>query len=206
MLCEFIPPCSRKRRTEPDPTGRGQRANMPTDDSKLIRDCLRGRQNAWNELVDRYSRLIYSIPLRVGLSTADADDVVQVVWGIVLRRLDTLRDVERLSAWLIRTTYREAWRRGRQTRKHATLDERLTAAETPQDDELERLESQHLVRRALESLGEPCRSLLTMLFLDRDERSYEQIAAELGMKIGSIGPTRARCFKHMERTLSRLGL
>lgn len=179
---------------------------MLSDDAKLIRDCLRGRQSAWNELVDRYSRLVYSIPLRVGLSAADADDVVQVVWGIVLRRLKTLRDVERLSAWLIRTTYREAWRRGRQTRKHATFDETEMAAETPQDDELERLESQHLVHRALEALDERCRALLTMLFLDTNEKSYEQIAAELGMKIGSIGPTRARCFKRMEQILSRLGM
>ena len=179
---------------------------MLSDDSKLIRDCLRGRQSAWNELVDRYTRLVYSIPLRVGLSAADADDVVQVVWGIVLRRLETLRDVERLSAWLIRTTYREAWRHGRRMRKHAPLDETLAAAEIPQNDELERVESQHLVRRALDALDEKCRALLTMLFLDANERSYEQIATELGMKIGSIGPTRARCFKRMEKILSRFGM
>jgi RNA polymerase sigma factor (sigma-70 family) len=177
-----------------------------TDDAKLIRDCLTGRQSAWDELIERYSRLVYSIPLRVGLSAADADDVAQIVWGIVLRRLETLRDVERLSAWLIRTTYREAWRRGRQTRKHATLDESLTVPEAPEDAEVERVESQHLVRRALEALDQRCRSLLTMLFLDKNERSYEEIADELGMKIGSIGPTRARCFKRMEQVLSRLGM
>jgi DNA-directed RNA polymerase specialized sigma24 family protein len=45
-----------------------------------------------------------------------------------------------------------------------------------------------------------------MLFLDKNERSYEEIADELGMKIGSIGPTRARCFKRMEQVLSRLGM
>jgi DNA-directed RNA polymerase specialized sigma24 family protein len=71
---------------------------------------------------------------------------------------------------------------------------------------VERVESQHLVRRALEALDQRCRSLLTMLFLDKNERSYEEIADELGMKIGSIGPTRARCFKRMEQVLSRLGM
>ena len=179
---------------------------MQTEDAKLIRNCLAGRQSAWNQLVDRYSRLVYSIPIRVGFSSADADDIVQIVWGIVLRRLETLRDVERLPAWLIRTTYREAWRRGRQNRKHATLDETHIPAETPQDDDLERLESQHLVRRALEALDERCRALLSLLFLDTKESSYEQIAAQLGMRIGSIGPTRARCFKRMERILAELGM
>ena len=67
-------------------------AKVQHDDSRLIQDCLKGRQAAWDELVERYSRLIYSIPLRVGLSHSDADDVVQIVWGIVLRRLETLRE------------------------------------------------------------------------------------------------------------------
>ena len=157
-------------------------------------------------MIERYSRLIYSIPLRVGLSTADADDVVQVVWGIVLRKLDTLREVDRLSAWLIRTTYRESWRRGRLSRKHVGLDESTVDASGPDEDEVSRLERQHLVRQSLDQLDERCRKLLRALFFDSESKSYEQIAADLGMKIGSIGPTRARCFKGLEKILVKAGL
>ena len=179
---------------------------MQRDDSKLIADCLKGRPRAWDELIERYSRLIYSIPLRVGLSTADADDVVQVVWGIVLRKLDTLREVDRLSAWLIRTTYRESWRRGRLSRKHVGLDESTVDASGPDEDEVSRLERQHVVRQSLDQLDERCRKLLRALFFDSESKSYEQIAADLGMKIGSIGPTRARCFKGLEKILVKAGL
>jgi RNA polymerase sigma factor (sigma-70 family) len=142
----------------------------------------------------------------VGLSHSDADDVVQIVWGIVLRRLETLREVDRLSGWLIRTTYRESWRRGRQTRKHVSLDETQVDPPTPDEDEVVTLERRQLVRQALEQLTERCRKLLTALFFDRESKSYDEIAADLGMKIGSIGPTRARCFKRLEKILCKSGL
>ncbi len=177
---------------------------MPSEDARLVQDCLNGKQRAWDELVERYGRLVYSIPLRIGLSATDADDVTQVVWTIVLQRLESLREVDRFSAWLIRTTYHEAWRRGRQTRKHAALDETAANPTAPADDELERVEKQHLVRRALEELDDRCRELLTLLFLGAEKKSYAEIASELGMKAGSIGPTRARCFKRMEQILRGL--
>lgn len=179
---------------------------MQRDDSRLIQDCLKGRQAAWDELVERYSRLIYSIPLRMGLSHTDADDVVQVVWGIVLRRLETLREVDRLSAWLIRTTHRESWRRGRQTRKHVSLDEAHADRATPDEDEVVVLERQQLVRQALEQLDERCRKLLMALFFDRESKGYDEIASDLGIKVGSIGPTRARCFKRLEKILGKYGI
>jgi RNA polymerase sigma factor (sigma-70 family) len=190
--------------TPPDTAQTG--AEVQHDDSKLIADCLKGRPRAWDELIERYSRLIYSIPLRAGLSTADADDVVQIVWGIVLRKLDTLREVDRLSAWLIRTTYRESWRRGRLSRRHAGVDEAAADPSAPDEDEVSRWERQHIVRQSLDQLDERCRKLLRALFFDGQSKSYEQIAADLGMKIGSIGPTRARCFKNLEKILTKAGL
>ena len=35
---------------------------------------------------------------------------------------------------------------------------------------------------------------------------YESLAAELGMRVGSIGPTRARCFDRLRAELDRLGI
>ena len=176
-------------------------------DAQLIAACLRGEPRAWDALVERYRRLVYSIPRRLGLSETDADDVFQIVWGIVLRRLETLKDVERLAGWLSQTTYRESWRLGKRRRQQATaeLDDRQPDDESPSDDDILKWERQHLVHTALGRLDDPCRRLLEALFLSPDDPDYQTIADRLGMKIGSIGPTRARCFKKLEGLLRQLG-
>lgn len=61
-------------------------------DAALVRACLAGRPEAWRELIDRYGRLVHSIPRRYGWSEADADDVFQIVFAILYRKLDTIRD------------------------------------------------------------------------------------------------------------------
>jgi len=174
-------------------------------DPKLIEACLAGQQQAWNEVVDRYGRLVYSIPKRYGLSDADADDVFQSVFTILYRKLDSLQDKTRLSAWLITTTHRECWRIGKKSDGAATLNEQIVNVSSPTDSQLETWERQHLIREAVQQLGGSCRDLLAALFFDSTEPSYEQIAERLNIKVGSIGPTRARCFKKLERLLIEMG-
>ena len=77
------------------------------NDAALVHACLAGDQRAWDELVERYGRLVYGIPRRMGFSAADADDVFQNVFAILLRYLSDLRDYTRLAAWLVTTTRRE---------------------------------------------------------------------------------------------------
>ncbi|MCH8314606.1 MAG: sigma-70 family RNA polymerase sigma factor, partial [Planctomycetes bacterium] len=67
-------------------------------------------------------------------------------------------------------------------------------------------ERQQIVREALDRLGGRCQQLLTALFLAPGTLNYEAIADQLGMKVGSIGPTRARCFEKMEKILREMGL
>jgi len=181
-------------------------SSQPQSDAELVQACLRGEAAAWDLLVERFGRLIYSIPRKLGFSDTDADDVFQTVFGIAYRRLESLRDETRLSAWLIRTTYRECWRLKRGARTLQTVDENVAASGEAAEDEILRLERQQRVREALEQVDARCRELLSALFLEAKEPSYDEIAARLGMPVGSIGPTRARCFKKMESTLRRLGL
>lgn len=178
---------------------------MPRNDRELTRACLDGDPRAWDEFVERYGRLIYSIPRRLGLCEMDSEDVLQTVLSIALRRLETLRDVERLSAWLIRTTYRESWRYAKRTRKHAELDENVADDQAPSPEQCEVWERQHLVHQALARLDERCSRLLKAVFFETNT-NYEQIAEELGLRVGSIGPTRARCLKKLEGLLTDLGL
>jgi RNA polymerase sigma factor (sigma-70 family) len=174
-------------------------------DSELIERCLRGEQAAWDELVDRYGRLVYSVPRRYGLSEADAADVMQNVFVTAFRKLEMLKDHDRLSSWLITTSHRESWRVGKRSSQADHLDEHVTDLGTPGDERIDAWERQHLVRAGLARLDARCRDLLTALFLEPSESSYEQIARRLEMRIGSIGPTRARCFKKLEAILADLG-
>jgi RNA polymerase sigma factor (sigma-70 family) len=174
-------------------------------DPQLIHAACSGDQGAWDELVERYSRLIYSIPRRYGLSEADSDDVFQAVMATVFTKLETLRDQTRLSAWLITTTHRESWRVGKKSGKYAQLDAVMPDVGSPGEQDLERWEQQHMVREGLRRLGGRCEELLSALFLEPGEPSYEAIAQRMNMSLGSIGPTRARCFKKLEAILLTLG-
>lgn len=181
--------------------------NQPIrNDPTLIQACLDGKQEAWNALVERYERLVYSVALKARLSPSDSDDVFQSVFISLYRNLSQLKDQQRLSAWLITTTHRESWRVARR-RQRTLSSEEAEALEpvTVSPDELEAQERQQLVREGLRELGGPCEALLGALFLGADEPVYDEVAKQLGIPVGSIGPTRARCLKKLEQILSRKG-
>lgn len=175
------------------------------DDPALIDACLRGDRAAWDELVRRYARLVWSVGRRNGLSASDADDVHQVVFATLVRRLHELRDRGRLSSWLITTTSRECWRLRNRDRNRpgggAVEDDRIAAPSSDRDEE-----EMQLVRGAMDRLDARCRDLLTALFTAQGEPHYPEIAERLGMPIGSIGPTRARCLAKLESLLRAAGL
>ncbi len=175
-------------------------------DPDLVRACLDGNELAWKELVERYSRLVYSIPLHYRLSAADADDVFQNVFLIVHRRLRTLKDHGLLAPWLITVTHREAQRLCKRSHSETELDDAMSDGADPPQDLVERWERQHLVRQALAQMEPRCREILTALFLDSDPTSYENLAARLGVTVGSIGPTRARCFRKLQAILHAMGV
>ena len=182
------------------------------EDHTLVAACLAGDAGAWETLVARYQRLVYSIPMKARLSADDAADIFQSVWLKLYEKLASLRDHEKLSSWLITTTTREVWRvaaRNRRDSAPASADdddqsnalEQIAATAPLADAEREMLEQQQLVREALESLPERCRNLLTMLFYEKDELSYAEIARRMAMPVPSVGPTRARCLEKMKKLL-----
>ena len=177
------------------------------NDSDLVTSCLNGNEAAWKELVTRYARLVYSIPLRMGLSKDDADDVFQIVFGIVYRELHNLRNKTLLAAWMIRITHRESIRLNkRQSFSSAISDELTSSADGLAPETLETWERQHLVRQAISQLDGQGQKLLTALFLEPSAPSYKQIAQSLGIPEGSIGPLRARYFKKLESILVAMGV
>ncbi|MFM9108937.1 MAG: RNA polymerase sigma factor [Chloroflexota bacterium] len=193
--------------TEPDgPERKNGAAGGDGTDAALLRACRDGNQGAWNSLVERYGRMVYSIPRRLGLSPEDADDVFQTVFSTLLKRLDQIEDPGSLPYWLMTTTRRESWRVGKQHGRFTDLDESVLDESEPVGSAVEQYERDLTVRAAMERLDPRCRQLLTALFLDSSEQSYQAIAAEFGMPVGSIGPTRARCLRKVQGILKDLGL
>ena len=175
-------------------------------DPRLIQACLAGDEAAWSELVEKYQRLVLSVARKCGLSDTDADDVFQIVFTILYRRLEALTDQTRLSSWLITTTYRESWRFRKGGEAQTLPDEAVEDTGTPPEDLVAQAEREGLVREAMTQIDERCRELLIALFLSAGTPSYDEIATRFGMPIGSIGPTRARCFKKLEAILVALGI
>ena len=183
------------------------------DDRALVEACVAGDTEAWETLIHRYQRLIYSIPIRAGFSPVDAADIFQSVCLKLFQKLSTLRKQEKISSWLMTTTTRECWhvveKRRRETQPSIYDDDyetdivnKLTAAEPLADQQRIVFERQQTVREAVYALSERCRSLITLLFYSKEEPSYADIARRLKLPLNSIGPTRARCLQQLKRILA----
>jgi RNA polymerase sigma factor (sigma-70 family) len=183
-----------------------------SEDRAIVAACLKGDASAWEALILRYQRLIYSISLKTRLSQDDAADIFQSVCLKLYEKLASLRDQGKLSSWIITTTTRECWRLSNRHRKEMSGGE-LSAEEA--DDKLQKLvadaplieeqkimlEQQQAVRQAVTALPERCKDLVTMLFYKKDDLSYTEIARQMDMPVASIGPTRARCLEKLRKLL-----
>jgi RNA polymerase sigma factor (sigma-70 family) len=183
-------------------------------DPALVERCLAGDEGAWEALVRRYANLVYAIAGRAGLSGDEAADVFQAVFVIVWRSLDLLAEPQAIPGWLATIARRETWRVARGRARRARSEERMasdpSAGILPSrparaDEELESVERAALVQHAVAALDERCRELLTILFWETPNPSYEDVAARLGMPLGSLGPTRGRCLEKLRGRLSELG-
>lgn len=194
------PAWSQRRTAPPHQLGPGNDpVSVDLTDRALFRACRSGDAQAWNVLVERYQRLVFSVALRNGLEREDAADVTQEVFVALLHSLRSLKDDTALAAWLMTVARRTAWRLVERDRRS-----RLTTVDptTELQDPLEDWTSLATLHDAVAQLGEPCRTLIHQLYLDADEPSYVEIAARMGRSVGGIGPLRGRC---LERLRSMIG-
>jgi RNA polymerase sigma factor (sigma-70 family) len=175
-------------------------------DRDLILDCRNGDLGAWQRLLERYERLVFSVPRRYGLSREDAADITQLTFTILFQSIDTLSEDSTLGAWLTTVARRHTWRRlNRKHREEAGWSDRsnqniLMSMNTGTGD-IERWELTEWLDHGLSLLGKPCQDLLSALYLDPKQPSYAEVAARLGMAVGSVGPTRIRCLKRLRQVL-----
>lgn len=180
---------------------------MPETDLDLLNACRRGDVRAWERLVRKYERLVYSIALNHGLTADDAADITQLTFTILLESLDSLRDDSNLASWLGTVARRHTWRllkRAGREDTHAEEDvaEAAWLMNRPGDDPIRRWELAEWLDGGLSQIDERCRRLLIALYFDPEEPAYTEISERLGMAVGSIGPTRARCLQRLRDVLA----
>jgi RNA polymerase sigma factor (sigma-70 family) len=177
---------------------------MHDDLTALVTHAENGDKQAWDELVERYAPLIWSICRRYRLCQADADDVGQSIWLRLVSQLASLRNPAALPGWLATTTQRECARVLRAARKQEALGHWMDAADMPDkvtgvaESELLRAERHAALREAFTHLPSDSRQLIAMLIHDPPV-PYAEISAKLGIPVGSIGPTRGRCLEKLRR-------
>jgi len=167
----------------------------------LLARVRNGDAQAWTELTDRYTNLLWSVARSLRMSDSDAADAVQTAWLRLVENLDTIRDPDRLGSWLATIVRRECYdirRRAARMRPGEPdgPDGFDGPAETddPLDHALLRDERDAALWRAFGGLRPACRRLLRVLVAD-PAPSYHEVAAALDIAVGSIGPTRQRCLK-----------
>ena len=172
---------------------------------RLLELAAGGDRAAWEQLVDRYIGLIWSITRDYRLSESDAADVTQTTWLRLLEHVERIEAPERLASWLATTARRECARvvAGR-VRVVLAFDEagleQVGAVQPELDAPLLAEERARDVRAAVEALPPRWRELLELLMADPPV-SYAEIAQRLGVPVGSIGPTRGRCLRRLRELL-----
>jgi RNA polymerase sigma factor (sigma-70 family) len=171
----------------------------------LVSRASAGDQMAWDEIVERYAPLVWSICMRYRLERHDIDDVNQSVWLLLVEKIGGLREPAALPGWLATTTQRECLRVLRAARRHDHAELPAVDQLPPDpdavmiDQEILAAERDAAVRAAFAELPRSCRDLLALMISD-PPCHYADISSRLGIAVGSIGPTRSRCLARLRQS------
>jgi len=186
----------------------------PEEAARLARAAADGDPAAWKALVERFSGLVWSVTRGYRLGSADAADVFQTAWLRLAEHLGRIEHPERIGAWLATTARHEALRIARSTARLVPVDDVTLLAfgqadeNSPEqavlDTEQAVLDTERaaMLWRAFAELSARCQQLLRVL-IATPPPNYAEVAAALGMPVGSIGPTRARCLQQLRNVLVR---
>jgi len=178
-------------------------------DTGLVKECIAGNEEAWSALIDKYEALIYSIPIKYRMPPQEAADVFQAVCMELLAWLPDIREPKALPAWLMQVTHHQCHRWKRQQQRVISSDSETGIPEPeipPMAESLVRqTQEEQILREAISNLAPQCQKLVAALFFESPARPYAEIAAELGLALGSIGFTRQKCIERLRRSLQKMG-
>jgi RNA polymerase sigma factor (sigma-70 family) len=164
-------------------------------DRELVARCRAGDEDAWRELVERFSRYVYAICVQAfRLPDADAEDIFQEVFARAYQHLDKLRDDAAVRPWLAQLTRRLCIDRLRAaSRERPAADEELVTADA--EETLALLDEALTVHEALAATPEHCREILDRFFAQ--DESYKTIGEALDLPPGTIASRISRCLSRL---------
>jgi RNA polymerase sigma factor (sigma-70 family) len=180
-------------------------------DERLVRACLKGDDDAWAALIDRYRRLIYSIPVRYGASPEDAADIFQLVCLELFAHLRELRTSGALRGWIATVTAHQSFQWKRRHRRRADREltnvdfEELEVEPSVAAEVVDAAAQEHMLREATLRLSPRCQEMIRLLFYTEPALPYKELARQLGLAVGSIGFIRGRCLQHLAKALKGMG-
>jgi RNA polymerase sigma factor (sigma-70 family) len=213
VVSTAVGPSVRIDRAPPDPATSCVPAEDWTD-ARLVRECVQGNDAAWTALLAKYRRLIYSIPVKYGLSPDAASDIFQETCVELLSELPRLREPRALPRWLMQVTAHKCAHLKQRGRREQLVDPAAQGYETLDgvadagrlsEEVLLDAEREQALRDAVSALSSRCRELVRMLFFDSPARPYKVIAERLAIPCGSIGFIRGRCLQRLRAELRKHG-
>jgi RNA polymerase sigma factor (sigma-70 family) len=155
---------------------------------------------ALDELVRVMTPVLWHVARAYRLANEVAEDVVQTTWLSLVRSRDSIQEPAAVGGWLTTTARREAWKVAKATGRGIPVEDDELARRLPDEASAEsqvlRRDGDHHLWDAVERLSERCQALLRIVAFEH-RPDYTQIAADLGMPVGSIGPTRGRCLQKL---------
>jgi len=156
-------------------------------DELLVLRCQGGDREAMKELIDRWHDRLRRIVGRLTEGHADGEDLTQIVWMTVVRKLGRLKDPATFPQWLYRIATAKCadWTRRRQrTRKmRETVNAELSTTLIEPSGDLKQ-DRERMVQLALTRMEPEQKTIMTMFYLD--EMSVASIAGALGIPVGTV--------------------
>jgi RNA polymerase sigma factor (sigma-70 family) len=166
---------------------------------RLVHAAARADQRAWDELVKEFSPVLRRVIGAFRMGEHQVDDVIQATWLRLVLSIHTIEDPAAVPGWLVTTARREAIRSLHAASRDLVVEEVHAAEPTERaatEDHACLHERRTALRAAVSRLPARQRALAASLLA---ERSYSELAQELRMPVGSIGPIRARLMARLRR-------
>lgn len=211
MIASLVTSERMGNRPQRPPSARSSRLSQ--EDWRLIQACKRGDREAWNKLIARYEKSVYKFAYTLARNYDDAADIAGQVFVRLYENIHTFRNDSHFTSWLfciVRNVYVDTCVRP-QYRSHLSLDEGLDIdgdklvrevvdpAPSPLEASIEH-EKQQVLRKAIRHLPQYQRKMMEMYHAEG--RSYEEIAQETGLSLGTVKSRLSRARQMLRERLA----
>lgn len=178
-------------------------------DLRLIEAYRAGRPEAFDELVRAYEQTVQRVLAQLNVAATDGEDLAQEVFLRVYRNLHRFRGQSSFYTWLYRITINVFFDHNKKRKRADVRLQRLQNAmidvsnQRPDPDDpfrvtFERFTSETF-ERAIQTLPEPFRDVVAMR--EVDDLSYEEIATQTGISIGTVRSRLSRARARLKEAL-----